>query len=312
MTDPLASREVLVHLLEAYSPMALAFSGGLDSRFLAYSAKELFEQGVRVHLYFFWGPHMSMTERLEAERWADRQGLPFTVLHKDLLSIPELRCNGQERCYHCKLHMFRKLHEAVAKNSPFPGQHISFCDGSNASDRCGYRPGLRALKELSIHSPLAEAGLTKEDIQKLSALYGLDRPFQRARPCLITRFAYNLAPDAITMQAVGEAETAIQDILDAAIADGELALPVPDFRLRLLDGPDPECGIEGDALPENGKKRDLAAFSMELQVEAAFLPPDLEERLSGAVTRLGFAKPRVVFLDQVSGYYDRMEGRGLV
>lgn len=310
MTDSLASREVLIHLLQAYSPMALAFSGGLDSRFLAYSAKELFDQGVRVHLFFFWGPHMSLEEKIEAETWADKQGLPLTVLEKDLLSLPELRCNGQERCYHCKLHMFRKLHEAVGKNSPFPGQHISFCDGSNASDRSGYRPGLRALKELSIHSPLAEAGLTKEDIQKLAALYGLERPFQRARPCLVTRFAYGLAPDAGTLQAVGKAETAIQDVFEAAIADGDLVGPVPDFRLRLLDGPDLECGMGGDTPPE--KARDLAAFTTELQIESMLLPSHLEERLADAVMQHGFARPQITYLEQVSGYYDRMEGRGLL
>ena len=311
MTDPTANREVLAHLLQAYSPMALAFSGGLDSRFLAFTAKQLHEEGVRVHLYFFWGPHMSPEELREAQAWAREQKLPLTVLEQDLLGLPELRCNGQERCYHCKLHMFRSLYRSVTKNSPFPGEDVSFCDGSNASDRAGFRPGLRALKELSIHSPLAEAGLTKEDIQKLAAFAGLDKPFQRARPCLLTRFAYGLEPDARALHALAKAELRIAALLEAAVRESELAPPAPDFRLRLLDGPPVNhCSEEGaDA---SGEERDLGAFSVELQLEALLLPAGLAEKLGAAVMEQGFSKPRVVLLDQVSGYYDRIEGRGLV
>ena len=310
MNDPIASREVLVHLLQAYSPMALAFSGGLDSRFVAFTAKQLHEQGVKVHLYFFRGPHMSPEELREAEAWARQQQLPLTVLELDPLDVPELRCNDQERCYHCKLHMFRSLYHFVTKNSPFPGEHVSFCDGSNASDRSGFRPGLRALKELSIHSPLAEAGLTKEDIQKLAAFAGLDKPFQRARPCLITRFAYGLEPDARTLAALAQAELAIVDLLEAAVRDGKIAPPAPDFRVRLLDGPGPDKGAQ-EKCSGSAKERALSDFTVELQVEAVFLPAGLADLLSAAVMEQRFAKTGIELLDKVAGSYDRLEGLGL-
>mgnify|MGYP000387916843 CR=1 FL=1 len=109
------------------------------------------------------------------------------------------------------------------------------CDGSNADDLRAFRPGLRALAEAGVRSPLAEAGLSKETIRALAASTGLDRPEQRARPCLLTRMAYGMRPDAAILARLATAEAELAEIG-----------PLGDFRLRLT----PEPVLQAENLPD--------------------------------------------------------------
>lgn len=303
--------EPLLTLLRQVSPFALAFSGGLDSRFLAHAAALAAGHGVRAVLFHIRGPHVPAGESREAEAWAHAAGLPLRLVACSPLERPEVRANGRDRCYHCKKYLFRALQSAVAADPAFAGHAPALCDGSNASDLLAYRPGLRALAELGVRSPLAEAGLDKNAIRRLGAASGLDRPDQTARPCLLTRFAYGLHADAAALAALDAAEAAMArllgnhaavpppDALATAYVAGEhetgtgaAPLPgAPDFRLRMV-GRLP--GLCSSALP----------YKAELHI-AAPLPESLLEALAACAVQQGFAVPHIRIMETVSGHYDR-------
>jgi uncharacterized protein len=280
----LVAAGVLAYLLKAYSPIVLAFSGGLDSRFLAFACKRL---GVDVRLYLFQGPHTRASESLWGRDWAARQGLECRVLPINPLTLPEVQKNEKQRCYYCKRALFGALRQSVAENPPFPGQTTTICDGSNATDSLHFRPGALALRELSIHSPLLEANLGKPDIRRLAALWHMDNPLQIARPCLLTRFDYGLEPTAKVLRAVGRAEDSVERLL----AESSLG-KVPDFRLRLQAG------------KGQGPDAPLADYAVSLHVQGVDLPEHLEAKLAEAVMAQGFSKPEFVSAKSVSGYFD--------
>ena len=269
-------------LLLDLSPMALAFSGGLDSRFLAHAALQLLSKGMQVKLYHITGPHVPKGESAAALAWARERGLVLDTVAVNPLENPDVRANNRNRCYYCKRQLFESLQKVVA------GRKI-LCDGSNLSDQDSYRPGLRALKELGIRSPLAEAGLTKEQIRALAASSGMDRPNQAARPCLLTRFAYELAPTTEALAALENAERTVEEILKTAVASGFLDA-LPDFRLRLVSDDDQQ----GASLP----------FGAELHLNAN-LKTATELEVLRAISKEGFPKPRLVAMQRVSGHYDR-------
>lgn len=212
------------HLLRSLSTLAagkstskglcVAFSGGLDSRFLCHAA---LNAGVDVIALHVAGTHIPQQESAEAHSWAARVGLPFMLLRVDVLTLDAVQNNSRERCYYCKKHVFGCI-RAHAGNR-------LLCDGTNADDMGQYRPGLRALREHNVRSPLAELGLTKAHIRATAAATGLAQPQQVARPCLLTRLAYGMTPDADTLGRIEAAEYALS------------TLGLTDFRLRLTPAP---------------------------------------------------------------------------
>ena len=203
----------LQQIMQTLPACALAFSGGLDSRFLMYM---LFRQEKDVLAVHVTGPHMRKKESGEAIKWLSERNLPFITLAFDPLAIPEVAANTRERCYHCKLRMFTAIKSVIGERM--------LLDGSNASDVREYRPGSRALEELDVLSPLAEAALSKPMIQVLAAEQGLDRPTQPNRPCMLTRFPYGFTPSRELMDRIETAEDAVEE------------LGFKDFRLRWVDG----------------------------------------------------------------------------
>ena len=272
-TDPTAQLNTLsdalppalLDRLATMPELAVALSGGLDSRFLTHAA---LLAGCRVTALHITGPHMPPRETAEARRWATARGATFVTVPLNPLSIPAIAAGDRERCYHCKHAAFTTLLAAAA---PLP-----LCDGTNADDLTAHRPGLRALRELSIRSPLAEAGLAKADIRELAVRTGMDRPDQAARPCLLTRLAYGMRPDADTLARLAAAEGELED------------LGLWDFRLRLApDGP-PRLQIgPGHAAAEH----------------AAGLPA--RDVLLRLLARHGFDDATVDADGPVSGYFDR-------
>ena len=145
--DPRLSR--LEKVLSEIAPdkrLAIAFSGGLDSRFLSFAAKYL---GYTVKLLTVRGPHISAEETAEAVQWALDNGFEMELLDLNPLQMEAVEFNHTDRCYFCKKHLFLELKRRAAD--------LPLCDGTNHSDLSHYRPGLKALSELKIHSPLAEA-----------------------------------------------------------------------------------------------------------------------------------------------------------
>ena len=147
---------------------------------------------------------------------------------------------------------------------------LPLCDGSNADDMRAFRPGLRALAEAGVRSPLAEAGLEKAEIRALAARTGLDRPEQQARPCLLTRLAYGVSPDASALARLAAAETALAALPGMSAAG--------DFRLRLTPAP---------------------------VLQLTSLPEGLRPRLKNLLRIYGFSGCTLQTGGQISGFYDR-------
>lgn len=204
--------------------LAVAYSGGVDSRFLCFALQRL---GVPFCALHARGPHVPPQESAAALRWAGQQALDLRVVDFCPLDLPDVAHNSPQRCYACKQAMLRQLRGALPSPAP-----VILCDGSNADDQRAFRPGLRALRESGVRSPLAEAGLDKRLLRALAAAWGMDRPDQAARPCLLTRFAYGLSPCEDSLRRLAAAEAGL-----AALRDDSGQPLLGDFRLRLLPAP---------------------------------------------------------------------------
>ena len=158
---------------------ALGFSGGVDSAYLLYAA---LTAGAQVKAYYVKSPFQPRFELEDARHLAGDLHADLRELQVDVLSSPTVTANPPDRCYHCKRVIFRTIAAAAAEDG-FP----VLLDGTNASDDAGDRPGMRALRELSVRSPLRECGLTKAEIRRLSREAGLFTWDKPAYACLATR-----------------------------------------------------------------------------------------------------------------------------
>lgn len=192
---------------------ALAFSGGVDSAYLLWAG---LRAGAEVRPYFVKTPFQPRFELEDARRLCRELGVELTVVEFDVLSDPEIAANPPDRCYRCKRRLFSLLKARAAAD----GLSL-LLDGTNASDDGGDRPGMRALAELKVRSPLRECGLTKEDIRALSRRAGLFTWDKPSYACLATRVPTGRA---ITLSDLKKAERG-----EEALA----GLGFVDFRLRL-------------------------------------------------------------------------------
>lgn len=188
----------LAALLEKCMPLAVAFSGGVDSTYLLHEAVKAGKE--KVTALIMKTPSVPKRELDEAVTFCKSRGISFFVLSADPFSAAGFRENGRDRCYICKHFLFSTLLEkAKEERIPF------VADGTNADDRKEFRPGLRALKELDIRSPLAEAGLTKKEIRELSEKEGLPTWNKPSFSCLVTRFPYG---EELTVEKLRRTEAA--------------------------------------------------------------------------------------------------------
>ena len=195
---------------------AIAFSGGVDSSYLLYAAVQC---GADVHAYFAKTAFQPQFELDDARRLAENVGAKLTVLELDALADPQVAANPAERCYYCKQNLFRALKARAAADG-----YAVLLDGTNASDEAGDRPGMRALRELEVRSPLRECGLTKADIRRLSREAGLFTWDKPAYACLATRIPTG---EALTGEALARVEGA---------EDALFRLGYTDFRVRVFHG----------------------------------------------------------------------------
>lgn len=198
------------------SECALAFSGGVDSAFLLYSAAKYAR---RVRAYYVSSAFQPRFELDDARRLASELGADMRVLTVDVLSSETVRSNPPDRCYHCKRVIFSAI-TAAARSDGFE----VLLDGTNASDDAGDRPGMRALREMKVRSPLRECGLTKPEIRRLSREAGLFTWDKPAYACLATRIPSGLEITAENLEKTEAAESEL------------FALGFRDLRVRLLAG----------------------------------------------------------------------------
>ena len=208
--------EALRAFFEAHPKLALAFSGGTDSAYLLYAALAC---GCDVRAFYARSAFQPAFERADAVRLADQLGAALTFVPLDVLAVEAVRSNPKDRCYHCKRAIFAALIEAARAAG-----YGAIMDGTNASDDAGDRPGMRALRELEVLSPLRLCGVTKDQVRRLSHQAGLFTWNKPAYACLATRVP---------------AGTPITEAMLAGIEGAEavlFALGFSDFRVRLFHG----------------------------------------------------------------------------
>ena len=193
---------------------ALAFSGGTDSALLLWAARTC---GCDVRAYFVKTVFQPAFELADAQKLAAELEVPLTVVEVDVLAVPQAAANGPRRCYYCKKALFTALRARAAEDG-----YPVLLDGTNASDDAGDRPGMAALRELEVRSPLRECGISKSEVRRMSREAGLFTWDKPAYACLATRVPTG---DAITGEALEKVERGEEALF---------RLGFTDFRLRLL------------------------------------------------------------------------------
>ena len=234
---------------------ALAFSGGVDSAYLLWAGRHW---GCDLTAYYVRTAFQPEFEYEDARRLAEEVGVPLRVVVADILSVPLAAANGPDRCYHCKRALFALLWEAARRDG-----HTLLLDGTNASDDAGDRPGLRALRELEVRSPLRECGLTKAEIRAQSKKAGLFTWNKPAYACLATRIPTGTAITAGDLERVEAAEGAL------------FALGFTDFRVRLLSGA-ARIQLPADQWDRASEQREAIRKALSPRFDAVLL--DLETR----------------------------------
>ena len=205
--------KALKEFFENVSKAAVAFSGGADSAFLLWAAKAC---GCDVRAYYVKTAFQPEFELEDARRLAGEFDIPLKVVYRDILSVPEAAQNGAERCYYCKKALFTSLWSAVREDG-----YPVLLDGTNASDDAGDRPGMKALKELQVRSPLRECGITKSEVRRMSKEAGIFTWDKPAYACLATRVPTGVPITEETLRKIEAAERTLEK------------MGFRDFRVRL-------------------------------------------------------------------------------
>jgi len=195
--------------------VAIGFSGGVDSSYLLFAG---LRAGADIQAYYAKSAFQPAFEFEEAKKLANLIGANLKVLELDILSNDVVLANPPERCYHCKLAIFGSL----VKQARADGYTLMI-DGTNASDDSSDRPGMKALDEMEVRSPLRECNLTKDDIRKLSKEAGLFTWDKPSYACLATRIPTGQVITGDILQRVEASEDALFD------------LGFSDFRVRVYN-----------------------------------------------------------------------------
>lgn len=194
---------------------ALGFSGGVDSAYLLYASKKY---GVYVQPYYIktqFQPEFELNDALKLCSYLD---IKLKVIELDILSDNIISSNPKDRCYYCK----KRLFSALKQNAHADGIEL-IIDGTNASDSIEDRPGMKAIKELCVISPLRECGLTKKQIRKLSKEAGLFTWDKPSYACLATRIPVDVVITKDSLKKVERAEEKLS------------LMGFRDFRVRIYD-----------------------------------------------------------------------------
>jgi uncharacterized protein len=194
-----AKKQALYARLKSVGRLMVAYSGGTDSAYLAFAAHQAL--GSEMLAVIADSPSLSRMHLRDAVDFAESHGIPLRVIDTHELEQAEYVRNDSSRCFYCKDELFKVMAQAGG-----PLQFTTVAYGMNVDDRGDFRPGQRAAAEHSVLAPLAEAGLTKEEIRTLAREAGLrvwDKP---ASACLSSRIAYGLPVTRETLDSIEKGE----------------------------------------------------------------------------------------------------------
>ena len=251
--SPATREESLVAWLRAAGRVAIGFSGGVDSAYLAVVARRTLGADNVLAI-------IGRSASYPAEQWATARGVAESFgievleLDTDELNDPRYAANPTNRCYFCKTELWSKL-VPIARAREFP----VVVDGTNADDLSDYRPGAQAAREHVVASPLAELGFTKAEIRERSRALGIPTWSQPSSPCLSSRLPYGTS---VTPARLGQVEQAERALRALGISD--------DLRVRYHD--------------------DLARVELSQSALAEWIEPARLAELRSAVQEAGFAR----------------------
>lgn len=245
-TQECAPWQELIATLKEYERPVVAYSGGVDSTLVAYAARKA--RGEHARVVFIDTMLISNEERANAAAVAEELGLDYEVLTLDITSIGEVAHNREERCYFCKRALFERLQQEVPDGT--------LLDGTNAEDVHDDRPGLKALTECKVASPLAQLGIGKLGVRTLAASLGFPNATRPSGPCLATRVAFDHPLSEELLERIEEAESRLHN------------LGYPIVRVRTADGF--SCSIE--VAPAEVRRATSEEEALKMELEDLFYP----------------------------------------
>jgi pyridinium-3,5-biscarboxylic acid mononucleotide sulfurtransferase len=266
-------------LFRSYGSCLVAYSGGVDSVFLARVAREVL--GERAVAAIADSPSLPRRELQEALELAAHMGLPVRLVRTAEFANPSYVANPIDRCYFCKHDMFEELTPLARAE----GLAV-IVYGENASDVGDFRPGAKAAAEFQVRAPLKEAGLTKQDIRELSAQLGLPTADKPQMACLSSRIPYGEPVTLAKLKMIEEAEYVLRDLgfRDVRVRHHEMTLK---FNLQpppaATGGPPATAGSEPETLVH------LARIEVAPEEMSKFLTDGRPVRVAEALKKLGYA-----------------------
>lgn len=195
----------LTEFISSFESMLVAYSGGVDSTFLAIMAHNVL--GSKMLAVTAKSATYPDTEYMEAEKTAKEFGFRHLTIETNELEMNEFTNNSPERCYFCKKELFKKLQQIASDEFMF-----TVAEGSTLDDESDFRPGKKALKELGILSPLKECGISKSDIRLLSEELNIPTANKPSFACLASRFPYGHEITSEKLKVVANAEDVLRDL----------------------------------------------------------------------------------------------------
>lgn len=268
MTDIASLRDRLLASLRALDSCAVAYSGGVDSAVVAKAAAVAL--GERALAVTGVSNSLAAGELDLARQTAAQIGIRHLVVNTDEFAQPAYLRNAPDRCYHCKTELYTQLESRLTE------WNVGWIvNGANVDDLGDYRPGMQAAQEHHVRSPLAECGLTKDDVRRLAADWKLPVWDKPAAPCLSSRVAYGLEVTPERLSRIDRAEVWLR------------AQGLAECRVRYHPGDLARIEVPGSALPR------LAADELRRELVAAFrglgfkfVTLDLEGFRSGSLNNL--------------------------
>lgn len=267
--------ERLCALLRSYGSCVVAYSGGVDSVFLAYAARQVL--GQRSLAAIADSPSLPRREFAEALELAEKFDIPVRVLQTREFENPSYTANPNNRCYFCKHELFTELAPlAIAEGFAV----IAY--GENASDIGDHRPGAQAAAEFQVHAPLKEAGLTKADIRELSARFGLPTADKPQMACLSSRIPYGEAVTPEKLGMIEQAENVLKDMgfYDVRVRHHELRVPPQNLGITAL--------IKGGLQNSESAVRHLARIEVGHAELPKFIANGIAHKIAEAIKQVGY------------------------